>query len=198
LTIWQSWFPELQVRVPQENEWGPLKLVAQWFPAHETAGVPVPAVPSSAIVPWEAQPHAGKPFARLSPQVCALVWLTVLTPAASVVPQQLFWNLMMTQSEADVQARSEGSSSPVWVKQAGVVGHGANSQFGPVRPTELPSGHTIASVLQATGVPLVPLVVPVEPLVPPWPQARTVHMMPSAAQVQSLQPSGDLKLSPTA
>ena len=31
-------------------------------------------------------------------------------------------------------------------------GHFANSQFGPSLPTALPSGHTIASLVQATGL----------------------------------------------
>lgn len=31
------------------------------------------------------------------------------------------------------------------------VGQGANSQFGPVRPTPLPSGHILASIVHATG-----------------------------------------------
>lgn len=30
-------------------------------------------------------------------------------------------------------------------------GHGANSQLGPWRPTELPSGHIFASIVHATG-----------------------------------------------
>ena len=33
----------------------------------------------------------------------------------------------------------------------GVLGQASNSQFGPVRPTELPSGHIRASMVQATG-----------------------------------------------
>jgi hypothetical protein len=39
--------------------------------------------------------------------------------------------------------------SPHWV--ALVSGQGANSQFGPVLPTALPSGHNFASIVQATG-----------------------------------------------
>jgi hypothetical protein len=32
-----------------------------------------------------------------------------------------------------------------------VGGHAANSQFGPVRPTALPSGHSFASIVQEVG-----------------------------------------------
>ncbi len=34
------------------------------------------------------------------------------------------------------------------------VGHGAKAQFGPVRPTAEPSGHTIASIVQACWPPM--------------------------------------------
>jgi hypothetical protein len=38
------------------------------------------------------------------------------------------------------------------------VGHAAKSQLGPVRPTQLPSGHCIASAVQATGADVWPRV----------------------------------------
>jgi hypothetical protein len=99
----------------------------------------------------------------------------LFTPAACICPQQFCAYVTIAQSAVDVHARSAGARLPDESKHvAGAVGHGANSQFGPVRPTLVPSGQTFASVLQATG--LGPGVgAPLELLVA---HARVVHMMP--------------------
>jgi hypothetical protein len=76
----------------------------------------------------------------------------LFTPATCICPQQFCSKVMITQSDVDVHARSDALSSPAWSKHAaGAVGHAANSQFGPVRPTLLPSGHSFASVAHAVA-----------------------------------------------
>ena len=46
--------------------------------------------------------------------------------------------------------QATGSGLGVGDVDVATAGHAANSQFGPVRPTEEPSGQIIASIVQAT------------------------------------------------
>jgi hypothetical protein len=120
----------------------------------------------------------------------------LFTPAARISPQQFCAKVTTVQSAVDVHARSEGMRLPDASKHVAGVGHGANSQFGPVRETVVPSGQIFASAVQPTGPGDGGVGGAGVPPELPGVQARTVHMMPWAEHVQSLQPSGDLKLAP--
>ena len=76
------------------------------------------------------------------------------------------------------------------------VGHRANEQSGPPRPTTVfPSGQIIASVVQPCE-PLLLLLLLLPPLLL-LPQELVVHAMPCAVHEHWLQPSSDGNVSPT-